>query len=190
MDNPASGEHKKNNTSVAAFAFRVRLYRRKEKQRSRVLLPEQKEMIMKRTTTAKTLAIAGITVLALGIVPLARADNKGCTNETLKGAFVHAGTGFTMAGPFAGVGTETFDGDGGITGTGVVSANGKIIPVTVTGTYKVNPDCTGTYTIPGVTTLFFVIADSGNEIHAICIDPGVVLTHVFRRQFPVGDWRQ
>jgi hypothetical protein len=33
----------------------------------------------------------------------------------------------------------------------------------------VNADCTGTYTIPG-TTIFIVIADSGNEIHGICID--------------------
>ena len=64
-----------------------------------------------------------------------------------------------------------------------------LVAVTATGTYKVNPDCTGTYILPG-TTLFFVIADSGNEIHAVCIDPGVVLNHTFRRQFPAGDWRQ
>lgn len=145
---------------------------------------------MKRTTTAKTLAIAAITVLALGIAPLARADDKGCTNETLKGTFVHTGSGFVKADPLAGVGTDTFDGEGGVTGTGSLSVNGNIVPLTFTGTYKVNPDCTGTYTIPGGTTLFFVIADSGNEIQAICIDPGVVIAHVFRRQFPVGDWRQ
>ena len=35
-----------------------------------------------------------------------------------------------------------------------------------------------------------VIADSGNEIHAICVDPGVVLNHTFRRQYPAGDWRE
>jgi hypothetical protein len=151
-------------------------------------------MIMKRTTTVKTLAIAAITVLALGIAPLARADNKGCTNETLKGTFVHTASGFetappAIAGPLVGVGTDTFDGKGGVTTTATISLNGNIVPLTATGTYKVNPDCTGTYTLPG-TTLFFVIADSGNEIQAICIDPGVVLAHTFRRQFPVGDWRQ
>ena len=72
---------------------------------------------MKRTTTAKTLAIAAITVLALGIAPLARADNKGCTNQTLKGTFVHTASGFetappAIAGPLVGVGTDTFDGKG------------------------------------------------------------------------------
>jgi len=68
----------------------------------------------------------------------------------------------------------------------MLSINGNIVPVTATGTYKVNPDCTGTYKLPG-TTLFFVIGDNGNEIQAICIDPGVVLNHTFRRQFPVKD---
>jgi hypothetical protein len=36
--------------------------------------------------------------------------------------------------------------------------------------------------------LFFVIADTANEIPAVCIDPGV-FTHSFRRQFPVTDRR-
>ena len=155
-------------------------------------------MIMKRSTIGKTLAIAAAAALALGIAPAAKADNKGCSNATLKGTFVHSASGFvtappSMAGPLAGTGTDTFDGNGGITSTATLSINGNIVPLTATGTYKVNPDCTGTYKIssPGVTTtLFFVIGDNGNEIQAICTDPGVVLNHIFRRQFPVGDWRQ
>jgi hypothetical protein len=87
----------------------------------------------------------------------------------------------------------TFDGKGGVTSNATLSLNGNVVAITATGTYKVHPDCTGTYTISGsggTTSLVFVIADSGNEIHAICIDLGVVLTHTFRRQFPVGDWRE
>ena len=66
-----------------------------------------KEMIMKRSTIAKTFAIAAVTALALGIAPTAKADNKGCSNATLKGTFAHTATGFVtappaMAGPFAG----------------------------------------------------------------------------------------
>jgi hypothetical protein len=147
---------------------------------------------MKRYTIAKTFTIAAVAVLALGISPSAKADNKGCSK--LKGTFAHMGNGFVTAGPLAGLGTDTFDGNGGATQTATLSINGKIVSLIATGTYKVNPDCTGTYTIQrpggGTTTLFFVIADSGNEIQAVCIDPGVVLTHIFRRQFPVGDWRQ
>jgi|ERR1035437_790648 hypothetical protein len=167
------------------------------------LLPEwrefmnAKEMIMKRSTIAKTFAIAAVTALALGVAPTAKADNKGCSNATLKGTFAHRASGFTtappaMAGPLAGVGTDTFDGNGSITGSATLSINGNIVALTETGTYKVNPDCTGTYTVqsPGGTTrAFFVITGSGDEVQAICTDPGVVLTHIFRRQFPAGDWR-
>ena len=152
---------------------------------------------MKRSTIGKTFAIAAV---ALGIAPPAKAADKGCSNATLRGTFVHTASGFeisppSMAGPIAGVGVDTFDGKGGVTTTARLSINGYIppTPLTATGTYTVNPDCTGTYKISspdGTTTLFLVIGDNGNEIQAICIDPGVVLNHTFRRQFPVGDWRE
>ena len=44
-----------------------------------------KDRIVKRNTAAKTFAIAAVTALALGIAPTAKADNKGCSNATLKG---------------------------------------------------------------------------------------------------------
>ena len=150
--------------------------------------------LMKRYSKVKAFNIAAVAVLALSISASAKADNKGCSNAMLKGTFAHTASGFEIApppiaGPVAGVGIDTFDGNGGVTTTATISLNGNIVPLTAEGTYQVNPDCSGTYIIPG-TTLFFVIADGGNEIHAICIDPGVVLNHTFRRQFPVGDWRR
>ena len=65
---------------------------------------------MKRSTIAKTFTIAAVAALALGIAPTAKADDKGCSNATLKGTFAHRATGFVtappaMAGPLAGVGT-------------------------------------------------------------------------------------
>jgi hypothetical protein len=157
-----------------------------------------KEMIMNRCTTGRTFAIAAIAALALTLAPMAKADNKGCSNATIKGTFAHMATGFetappALAGPLTGVGTDTFDGNGGVTSNATLSLNGNIVTLTATGTYKVNPDCTGTYTISGAggtTRLVLVIADNGNEIQAICIDPGVILSHIFRRQFPAGDWRE
>jgi hypothetical protein len=152
-----------------------------------------KEKIMKRATIANTFALAAVTALALGIAPMAKADNnKGCSNATLKGTFAHLATGFVtappaMAGPLTGVGTDTFDGNGGVTSTATVSINGNIVPLSATGTYKVNPDCTGTYSAG--TNLAIVISNSGDEIQAICTEAGIVLTHTFRRQFPVSDWR-
>jgi hypothetical protein len=98
-------------------------------------------MIMKRSTIGKTFTIAAAAALVLGIAPAAKADNKGCSNATRKGTFVHTASGFetappSMAGPLVGVGTDTFDGAGGVTTTAMLSINGNIVPMTATGTYK------------------------------------------------------
>ena len=157
-----------------------------------------KEMTMIRTTITKTLGIAALTALGLAMAPMAKAENKGCSNATLKGTFSHLGTGFvtappTMAGPLAGVGTDTFDGNGKMTGAATLNINGNPVSATETGTYKVNPDCTGTYTVQfsvgGSTNVSFVITAGGDEIQGVCTDAGSVVTHIFKRQFPVGDWR-
>ena len=51
-----------------------------------------------------------------------------------------------MAGPTAIVNVLNFDGNGAVTSAvGSSSQNGSIGQLTETGTYTVNPDCTGTY---------------------------------------------
>jgi hypothetical protein len=158
-----------------------------------------KEMIMKRSTFGKTFAIAAITALALGITPTAKADDKGCSNATLQGTFAFTSTGFitappVIAGPFAEVGTQTFDGRGGTTITATASQNGNIAQLTLTGTYTVNSDCTGNVTAQGMTApqagsppisltlhLFFVIDNNGSEFQGIETDTGFVITRIARR---------
>ena len=159
-----------------------------------------KDRIMKPSTIAKTFAIAAVTAVALGLAPIAKADDKGCTNATLQGTFSQKGTGVitapaSIAGPTANVGTLTFDGRGAVTGAVVNSLNGTIVPATEKGTYQVNSDCTGTYTVQisplGITGhAFFVIDNLENEIQIITTDPGVVIVCSARRQFSAGDWRQ
>jgi uncharacterized protein YdeI (BOF family) len=153
---------------------------------------------MKSSSIAKTFAIAAVIALALGIASTANAQDKGCSNASLQGTFADKDTGVitsppAVAGPFAGVNLETFDGKGTITGAGTVSLNGNIASQTYQGTYTVNPDCTGTYTVQlslGLTTnAYFVIADGGNELQVVITDPGTVITCIARRQFPGGDWR-
>jgi hypothetical protein len=152
---------------------------------------------MKRSTIAKTFAIAALTALAMAIAPAAKAADKGCSNASLKGTFAFRGTGSHMLPDGVHlldvVFVQTFDGNGALTATGVQSDNGKILQVTQTGTYTVNPDCTGTETVMlslGFTVhFFFVIVDSGNELTVISTDPNN-LSGVARRQFPIGDWRQ
>ena len=155
---------------------------------------------MKRNTIVKTFTIAAAVALVLSVATAAKAADKGCSNATLKGTFADSASGFVtsppdMAGPLAGVFTETFDGSGSMTSAGSLSVNGNIVPVTGKATYSVNPDCTGTYTLqlsPIGTTAhyFFVIFDSEDEIKWICTDPGVVLNGSSRRQYPVGGWKQ
>ena len=153
---------------------------------------------MKRTTIAKTFAVAAVTALALGIAPTAKAQvDKACTNATLQGTFAYSTTGFGVAGatgplpaplPFADAGAQTFDGNGGTALSGMSNANGTVGQPNQSGTYTVNSDCTGTYSIqlaPGKTAnYFFVIANDGSEFRAICVDKYAVLTRIGTRLYP------
>ena len=162
-----------------------------------------KEMNMKLSTIAKNFTIAAGIALGLCIAPTAKAEVQGCSNATLKGTFSYKMTGALLIpgleGPFAEVGVQTFDGNGGTTATATLSQNGNIYQVTITGKYTVNPNCTGTFTLQvapfGVTNLlFFVLDDGGNGFQSLEINPapggkGSVVTGSGRRQFPVGDLR-
>jgi hypothetical protein len=150
---------------------------------------------MKHSTIGKTFTMAAVTALALGLASAAKADNnKGCSNATLRGSYAQAGTGVItappdQAGPFANVGTLVFDGNGGLTGTLVVSSNGSSSPATETGTYTVNSDCTGTYTVQiapfGITSqAYFAIDTNGDELEIIVTDPNSVITCVAKKLFP------
>ena len=100
-----------------------------------------------------------------------------------------------MAGPTAIVNVLNFDGNGAVTSAvGSSSQNGSIGQLTETGTYTVNPDCTGTYQAllapAGFTAHYLFVIDSDlNQIEIICTDSGVVFSGTARRQFPVDDWR-
>jgi hypothetical protein len=155
-----------------------------------------KEMIMKRSNIAKIFTLAAVAALAL--VPAANAGDKGCSNASLTGTFAYTSTGFIaappeIAGPLVEVGTQTFDGHGNTTAVATLSQNGNILPITVTGTYQLNPDCTGTFTLQvspiDVTVhVSFVMDSSLSEFQAIETDPGLVITRIARWQFPANDW--
>jgi hypothetical protein len=141
-------------------------------------------------------SVVTIVALLLGISSAAVAENKSCSNNTLKGSFAFTSTGTLLdtyapppfAGPFAEVGVQAFDGSGGTAATATLSSNGNIVSVTVTGTYSVNPDCTGTMTLNvspfnSVIHLSFAIDRHGNGFQAIETEPGLIITRVARRQF-------
>jgi hypothetical protein len=149
---------------------------------------------MKRNTIGKTFTLAAVTALALAVAPGVIAADFGCTNVSIQGTFAFNGVGSIVspanqAGPLALVNTLTFDEYGNITaGTGSTSIAGNISPITETGTYTVNPDCTGTFTVLisplGFTAhYFFVIDNSQTQLEVVCTDAGVVFSGVARRQF-------
>jgi hypothetical protein len=89
-----------------------------------------------------------------------------CSNSTIRGSYAF-----------------TIHGKGNFTQVDAVAMNGNLDAPgwrPGTGTYSVNPDCTGTQTIvvPGLPDLHlqFIVAQSGNTIHQIVIDPGFATT--------------
>ena len=110
-----------------------------------------------------------------------------CSNFTIQGtyAFTIHGTIFLPNGStllINGIARETFDGKGNETQVDAVADNGVLTPGwrPGSGTYSVNPDCTGTQTIvvEGLPDLHlqFIVAQSGNTIHQVVTDPGVATT--------------
>ena len=126
--------------------------------------------------------------LLLAVSSSLTAHASGCSNSTIRGsyAFTIHGTIFLPNGSTLvvdGIDKVTFDGKGNLTQVDAVATNGNLDAPgwrPGTGTYSVNPDCTGTQTIvvPGLPDLHlqFIVAQSGNTIHQIVIDPGFATT--------------
>jgi hypothetical protein len=126
-------------------------------------------------------------ILALAASSTLTAHASGCTNMTIKGAWVQSlhgliflpdGTSLVLTG----VAKTTYDGLGNSTVLDASGVNGNV-PTgwrTGSGSYTVNPDCTGTETIsfpsqPDIHSQF-VVAQSGNKLHYVNVDPGISLS--------------
>src|SRR5690349_17751386 len=111
-----------------------------------------------------------------------------CSNSTIRGnyAFTIHGTLFLPNGSTLivdGIDRATFDGHGNLTQLDAVATNGVFATPgwrPGSGTYSVNPDCTGTQTlvVAGMPDLHlqFIVAQSGNTIHQVVTDPGFATT--------------
>ena len=149
---------------------------------------------MKSSNTIKTFAMAAAAALALAVAPPAKAQvNKGCNLATMQGTFAYTVTGSFVAAPaqlglYAEVGAQTFDGNGNTAVNGMSNNNGTAAATARAGTYIVNSDCTGTFSIqiaPGIAShYFFVIASDGSAYQAVCLDPVAVITRSGTRLYP------
>jgi len=131
-----------------------------------------------------SLLLLALTLTALSTLT---AQASTCGNRTIQGtyAFTIHGTIFFPNGSTVridGIAKETFDGKGNETQVDALATNGILAPGwrPGTGTYSVNPDCTGTQTIvvEGLPDLHlqFIVAQGGNTIHQVVTDPGVATT--------------
>jgi len=112
-----------------------------------------------------------------------------CSNASLLGSYAFQVDGANVNGPFAAVGKNTYDGKGHLTGVITISTNGTLVPAApYTGTYTLNPDCTGTKsaTIPmiGMTVTFYFVVDHNlREIRMIVTNPGFTVSGTARKLF-------
>jgi hypothetical protein len=121
-------------------------------------------------------------------------DNREFTEKSIKGTWGFSAQGTVLpparpaATPGVAVGVLKFDGAGGCSVTDTTNVGGtKTGPRTsVTGTYIVNPDGTGSfsYTVPGhpePASISFVLVNNAKEMRTIRTDQGVA-TGVAKRQ--------
>ena len=125
--------------------------------------------------------------LALAASSTLTAHASACSNSTIQGsyAFTIHGTVFLPNGStllIDGLAKTTFDGNGNLTQLDAIAVNGNVAPgwASNTGTYSVNPDCTGTFTVTNGNQppvhLQMIVAQSGNTIRDMVIDPGFATT--------------
>jgi hypothetical protein len=150
---------------------------------------------MKTTMNVKrvmTVALPIALIVLSGTLKATAQDDQSCTDASLQGSYGFQVTG-SIPNVFAigGVARVLFDGQGNFTQSDDVQilASGQA-PVVIldrpgSGTYTVNPDCTGSETLNAggrVSHSRFVLVNHGKEVFDISSDPGVVVTGVGKKQ--------
>jgi hypothetical protein len=130
-------------------------------------------------------------LVALAVAVSLPAAAVPCSWARVAGSFGYTTSGFvaTPSGTFVPVaiaGRIVFDAHGNVTGTQTRSLAGSALDETYTGTYTVNPDCTGSFTVtvsPDTRTSIVnvVWTENANSASAVFTNPGFVLTATARR---------
>jgi hypothetical protein len=133
--------------------------------------------------------LVGVGVVEV-VIGHADKDTVTCSVATLNGTYVFASDGVQIRGqdrvPFANAGIDVYDGAGEVKGVFSSSFNGEIAQnFTLSGTYTVNANCTGTYTATDSTGFVvhfdLFIAPDGSHFTFVQTDPGFVTAGSERR---------
>jgi hypothetical protein len=132
---------------------------------------------MKNTIATYVAVLSCSLVLLAGPCVQAQDDQENggrCSLQTLKGSYGTLYTGHVRDFPDPGQNpiviqaSETYDGAGHVTETGSSMLSGTTqFEGSSNGTYKVNPDCSGSEEFPGVASTKFQIVKHGTEILGI-----------------------
>ena len=154
----------------------------------------RKQIVIGVFLAAAILGISGLRAHQHSGLGVAHAQRLGqavtCDDSSVDGAYGFLESGWVLAGPdgspltsplpAAAVGTYTADGAGNSTSTFTQNIGGQVVHATLTGTYTVNADCSGTETEVDANGQAvhnaFVVEGGGNQLHFSETDPGAVLS--------------
>src|SRR5262249_2052562 len=135
-------------------------------------------MIMKRIIALFIFAVVFASAVVLDLVPnrqrVLRAatpnakikEGEECSNASLEGSYGGYGIGTVVPDgtPQRSLVRSSYDGRGNWSNSFTINDNGTVRRGIASGTYKVNPDCTGTeFGAQGQPTFDFVLVDRGDE---------------------------
>ena len=124
--------------------------------------------------------LVGVLAVGSGFADAKNASGAKCSKATLDGTYVLAYNGVELKGnndqrPFAVAGYDVFDGNGKVKTVFSSNFNGEVTRnETLSGTYSVNADCTGTLTFEDGTRFDLFIAPDGSKFMFVQTNPGVV----------------
>jgi hypothetical protein len=131
-------------------------------------------------------AAALLTTVGAGYAKDENASSRAkCSEATLKGTYLFAQNGVAIKGdeqlPFSYAGYEVFDGNGKVKQVLTLNINGKkvIHNETLSGTYSVKADCTGTATYSDGTREDQFIAPDGSQLTFVQTKPSEIVTAGF-----------
>jgi hypothetical protein len=133
--------------------------------------------------TVVLVAAAWTSARISGAATKVHAEDRGCSVASLNGIYAFRRTGVNNAqgGPIAQIGIANYRGDGTIGPLRTTrSSNGQIRDWTdtpTTGTYTVDPDCTGSlFDLNGTKSDNLIVLDRGKRFLLLSLAPGTITT--------------
>jgi hypothetical protein len=140
--------------------------------------------LLTRTQHSPIAPVAKAQEVAADDNPFDRAKTRQCIASALAGRFSYVFEGsITGVGENRAVGVIDIRSDGTLSAADTASFAGRVIKRTFTGTYTLNPDCTGSAVFTTGTGGDLVVDDNGNGFKLMINTQGTNITGIGRRIF-------